>query len=54
MTGHLSWELLRPRLPDLRARRIMITHMNPAMLAHADEARAAGLLVAQDGLTVEF
>jgi ribonuclease BN (tRNA processing enzyme) len=54
LTGHLSWEVLKPRLPDLRARRIMITHMNPAMLAHADEASAAGLLVAQDGLTVEF
>ncbi len=42
MTGHLSWEVLKPRLPDLRARRVMLTHMNPVMLAHVDEARAAG------------
>ena len=34
LTGHLSWEILKPRLPDLRARRIMVTHMNPSMLAH--------------------
>ena len=44
---HLN--VLKPRLPDLRARRIMLTHMNPAMLAHLDEVRAAGALVAEDG-----
>jgi hypothetical protein len=27
--------------------------MNPTMLARQDEARAAGLLVAEDGLVVE-
>jgi ribonuclease BN (tRNA processing enzyme) len=54
LTGHLSWEVLKARLSDLRARRIMITHMNPSMLARAEEARAAGLLIAQDGLKVEF
>jgi hypothetical protein len=31
----------------------MITHMNPTMLAHLDEARAAGVLVAEDGLVME-
>src|SRR5262245_46863165 len=25
LTGHVSWEILKPRLPDLRARRIMVT-----------------------------
>jgi ribonuclease BN (tRNA processing enzyme) len=54
LTGHLSWEVLKARLPDLRARRIMVTHMNPSMLARVDEARAAGLLVAQDGLILDF
>ena len=54
LTGHLSWEILKARLPDLRARRIMITHMNPSMLARTEEARAAGLLVAEDGLVAEF
>ena len=54
LTGHLSWEILKSRLPDLRARRIMVTHMNPSMLARTEEVRAAGVLAAQDGLVVEF
>ena len=54
MPGHLSWEVLEPRLPDLRARRIMLTHMSPLMLAHLDQARAAGVLVAEDGAVIEF
>jgi ribonuclease BN (tRNA processing enzyme) len=54
VAGHLTWEQLAPRLPELRARRIMITHMNAAMLAHADRAKAAGVLVAEDGLNLEL
>src|SRR5262245_61158072 len=54
MTGHVTWEILKPRLPDLRARRIMLTHMNPSMLARCDEARAAGVLVADDGVVIDF
>jgi ribonuclease BN (tRNA processing enzyme) len=54
LTGHLTWEILKPRLPDLRARKIMLTHMNPSMLARLDEVRAAAVLVAEDGLVMEF
>jgi ribonuclease BN (tRNA processing enzyme) len=54
LSNHLTWEVLRPRLGDLRARRIMLTHMNPSMLAHVEEARAAGVGVAEDGAVVEF
>jgi ribonuclease BN (tRNA processing enzyme) len=54
MTGHMSWEMLQTRLPDLRARRIMVTHMNPSVLARLDEIRGAGVLVADDGLVIEF
>jgi ribonuclease BN (tRNA processing enzyme) len=53
LTGHVTWDVLKPRLPDLRARRIMLTHMNPSMLARVDEAKAAGMLVAEDGLVVD-
>jgi ribonuclease BN (tRNA processing enzyme) len=53
LTGHVTWDVLKPRLPDLRARQIMLTHMNPSMLARVDEARAAGVLVAEDGLVIE-
>jgi ribonuclease BN (tRNA processing enzyme) len=54
VTGHLTWEVIKPRLPDLRARRIMLTHMSPSMLARLDEVRAAGVLVAEDGLVMNF
>ena len=54
LTGHLTWEVLKARLPDLRARRIMITHMNPTMLAHIDDAKVAGVLVAEDGAVLEI
>jgi ribonuclease BN (tRNA processing enzyme) len=54
LTGHMSWEILKQRLGDLGAKRTMITHMNPTMLAKTDEAKAAGVLVAADGLTLEF
>ena len=26
LPGHITWDVLKPRLPDLRARRIMLTH----------------------------
>jgi ribonuclease BN (tRNA processing enzyme) len=51
---HLTWKILKSRLSDLRARQIMITHMNPAVLAHLDEIRAAGVLIAADGLVVDL
>jgi ribonuclease BN (tRNA processing enzyme) len=52
--GHLTWGTLRPRLKELRAKRIMLTHMNPTMLERVDEARAAGVLIAEDGAVLEF
>jgi ribonuclease BN (tRNA processing enzyme) len=52
LTGHMSWEILKPRLADLKARQIMLTHMNPTMLARLDEVRAGGVLLAEDGLTL--
>lgn len=54
LNGHLSWEIIKARLGDLGAKRTMITHMNPTMLARTDEAKAAGVLIAADGLTLEF
>jgi ribonuclease BN (tRNA processing enzyme) len=54
LTGHMSWEILKERLGDLGAKRTMITHMNPTMLANIGDAKAAGVLVAADGLMLEF
>jgi ribonuclease BN (tRNA processing enzyme) len=54
LTGHMTWEILKTKLADLGARRTMVTHMNPTMLARLDEVRAAGVLVAEDGLLVDI
>jgi ribonuclease BN (tRNA processing enzyme) len=54
LPGHMSFARLTAERARLRARRIMLTHMNPTMLARQDEARAAGFLVAEDGLVVEI
>jgi hypothetical protein len=51
LPGHITWDVLKPRLPDLRAWRIMLTHMNPIMLAHL---RAAGALVAEDDAVIDL
>jgi ribonuclease BN (tRNA processing enzyme) len=52
--GHLTWEILKARLSDLRARRIMVTHMNARMLEHLDEVKAAKVEIAEDGAVVEI
>lgn len=54
LTGHINWKTVKQRFADLEARRVMITHMNPTMLAKLDEARAAGVLVAEDGLVLDL
>ena len=52
--GHMSFARLQQNRERLRARRIMLTHMNPTMLAHVEQARGEGLLVAEDGLVLEI
>ena len=54
LVGHMSYARLGEKRVELRARRIMLTHMNPTMLARTDEARAAGYLVAEDGLSLDI
>ena len=54
ISGHMSWEILKPKIPDLRAKRVMLTHMNPSVLARLDELEAAGVLLAADGLVMDF
>lgn len=54
ISGHMNWALLREKRALLRARQVMITHMNPTMLARIAEVQAAGLLVADDGLQVRL
>ncbi len=54
ISGHMTWEILKTRRDELGARRLMVTHMNPTVLARLEEIEAAGILVAADGLEFEF
>ena len=54
LTGHLNWKALSRHIGDLAAKRTMVTHMNPTMLARLDEVRRSGVLVAEDGLEMEI
>jgi ribonuclease BN (tRNA processing enzyme) len=53
MTGHLSWEILKPKIPVLGAKQIMLTHMNPSVLTRLNELRGEGALLGEDGLVME-
>lgn len=50
IAGHITWEILKSRLADLGAKRTMVTHMNPSVLDRLEELKAAGVLIADDGL----
>lgn len=54
LTGHLNWKTVSARLADFAARRVMVTHMNTSVLARLAEIRAAGVLVAEDGLALDI
>jgi len=54
IAGHMSWTKLGEQLSALGARKIMVTHMNPSMLAKIEEVRAAGVLIASDGMVLEL
>jgi ribonuclease BN (tRNA processing enzyme) len=53
IAGHVNWETLKTRLPDLHAR-VMVTHMSPTVLARLDEIRAAGVEIAEDGKVIDL
>lgn len=50
---HTSWRDIERNLDRLNARRVMLTHMGPEMLAHRDQVRDGRVLLAKDGLTVD-
>lgn len=53
-TYHMSFETIVRQRANLRAARIMLTHMSDEMLAVLDEAVAQGYEAAHDGLVVEI
>jgi ribonuclease BN (tRNA processing enzyme) len=46
---HLDWATLRAHLPEIGAKRVILTHMSPDMLE-----RTLDIETAEDGTTVEF
>jgi ribonuclease BN (tRNA processing enzyme) len=54
LAGHMSFARLCEKRAQIRAKRIMLTHMNPSMLARSEEARAQGFLLADDGLVIDI
>jgi ribonuclease BN (tRNA processing enzyme) len=50
LKNHMDWKTLSGRLADLRAKRVILTHMGPQMLANRDKATVA---CAEDGLVIE-
>ena len=54
LPGHTSFATLKEKRASLKAKRIMVTHMNPTMLQRQEEAHAVGFIVAEDGLVVEI
>ena len=50
---HLSWSVLEANLSRLTATRIMLSHMNPEMLAHRHLVTDPRVTLAEDGLVVD-
>ena len=51
---HMNWQQLSQKLDGVGARRIMLTHMNEAMLAKAGSIEHPRVLIAKDGMEVEI
>ena len=54
MKFHLNWRTIEQHLPQLSAKRIMLTHMNADMLAFAPSLKSDRILIAEDGLKVSL
>lgn len=48
---HTDWEILRAHLPEITAKRVMLTHMNAAMLAQRDRVSVGTLA---DGMIIDI
>jgi ribonuclease BN (tRNA processing enzyme) len=51
---HMSWQTISANLARIGARKVMLTHMNQTMLANRDKIVASGIVLAEDGLVVDF
>jgi len=51
---HTSWDVLREKLADISATRIVLTHMSRPMLARLEEIDEPRVLIARDGLEIQI
>ncbi|MBM3565375.1 MAG: MBL fold metallo-hydrolase [Alphaproteobacteria bacterium] len=51
LSGHMDYATLAPRLPEIAAKRVILTHFGPDMIGRLDGFPAE---TAEDGLTVEI
>lgn len=51
---HMSWQTISANLARIGARKVMLTHMNQTTLANRDKIVASGIVLAEDGLVVDF
>lgn len=51
---HMNWKTISQNLPRLKAKKIMLTHMGPEMLANKENVSAPGVFLAEDGLVVDL
>jgi ribonuclease BN (tRNA processing enzyme) len=51
---HMAWRTIAANLDRLNAKRVMLTHMNADMLAHASEVDDPRVLLAKDGLSIDI
>jgi ribonuclease BN (tRNA processing enzyme) len=52
--NHIDWPTLKANLPQLKARRVAVTHMGESALARSAEMGAAGVHVTHDGEIVDL
>jgi len=51
---HSSWAVLQQQMSRLAAKRLMLTHMGPDMLAHLDAITDPRVILAEDGLVIDI
>jgi ribonuclease BN (tRNA processing enzyme) len=51
---HLNWQTLSANLEHFNAKRIMLTHMNPSMLARRDAIDRPNVFAADDGMKIKI
>jgi ribonuclease BN (tRNA processing enzyme) len=50
---HLNWRTIERNLTRLGARRLLLTHMGPEMLARCKEVSSPRVILGEDGMTLE-